>query len=452
MVQYELVKTRSATAAAFVAVVLVMSVGSGQSKGICPLTLRPAPVTNPLLGLSIGRLDTRLVRLDRRTLLPRGRGVSLERFTAAWSFSPDRHELAFASSHSPYSDSPAAVRLFDVSGLRRLRDLELGPSAEVQAVDWVAPERLLAVVHSCCPAASSVSLVDTESGAVLSRQVVEGDLVAARRAPGAFVLLLEPATFGAVRLAVAGGDGTLRSLVLDRVLAGESNSPPPRIYRAEDRAGLAVDPAGGRAYVVAANAAVAEVDLTTLGVAYHSFAHPASLLGRLHDWLEPRAPAKGAVEHSARSALWLGDGRLAVFGENGSAHWRDGRLEVATHPSGLRVIDSISWTSQLLDPRSASAVVARGTLLSSGWSWDSEAQKQLGNGLRVYGEDGRQRFQILKNRTVFQPEVFGSHAFVQKPSSELGYWVVSLETGRILRSVRNRPMPFLLRGTGSSYG
>jgi hypothetical protein len=444
------VKARTLTAAAFVAAALVTSVGSGQSKGIRPLTLRPASLANPLLGFSVGRLDTSLVRLDSRTLLPRGRGVSLERFTAAWSFSPDRRQLVFASAYSPYSESPAAVRFIDVSTLRRLRDLELGPAAEVQAVDWAAPERLLAVVRSCCPAVSSVSLIDTASGTVLARHVFEGELVGAGRAHGALVLLLEPASFGPVWLAVAGADGSFRTVVLDRVLGGVSTSPPPNSYLVDDRAGLAVDPSGGRAYAVAANGPIAEVDLERLGVTYHTLAKPASLFGRLHDWLEPKAEAKTAAERSARFALWLGDGRLAVFGRNGSARWKDGRLAVRTWPSVLMVVDTSTWTSQVIDSRSNSAVVARDMLLSSGWSWDSETQRTIGNGIRVYGADGRQRFQLLKNRVVVQPEVFGSHAFVQKPGQDLGYWVVSLASGQVLRSVRNRPMPFLLRGAGST--
>jgi len=206
------------------------------------------------------------VRLDPRTLLPRGRSISLERYTGAWSFSLDRRQLVFGSGYSQFSESPAAVRIFDVSTLRPLHDLVLGPSAEIQMLDRVATDRLLAVVRSCCPAALAVSLVDTVSGAVLSRHALTGELVSAGRARGALVLLLEPASFGPVRVAVADAEGALRTVVLERVLAGPSTTPPPQSYRAEDRAGLAVDPGGGRAYAVAANNPIGEVDLRSLGV------------------------------------------------------------------------------------------------------------------------------------------------------------------------------------------
>ncbi len=444
-------KARTLTAAAFVAAALVTSVGSGQSKGIRPLVLRPAPVTSPLLGISFSRLDTRLVRLDPRSLLPRGRSISLERYTGAWSFSPDRRQLVFGSGYSQLSESPAAVRFFDVSTLRPLHDLVLGPSAEIQVLDWAAPDRLLAVVRSCCPAASSVSLVDTASGAVLARHALAGELVAAGRARAALVLLLEPTSFGPVRLAVAGADGALRTVDLDRVLGGPSTTPAPQSYRTEDRAGLAVDASGARAYAVAANGPIGEVDLASLGVTYHTLAQPVSFLGRLHDWLEPRAQAKtGALERSARSALWLGDGRLAVFGSDGTARWQDGRLEVRTRPSGLTVIDTSTWQSQVLDPGSAWAVVARDALLSFGATWDSAKQRETGSGLRVYGRDGAERLHLFGSRAIAIVEVFGSRAFVHRSSPDSDYSIVSLTSGRVLRTI-HRDLPLVLRGAGSGY-
>src|SRR6266496_1106047 len=107
-------KARTAPAA-LVASALVTFVGSGQSTGIGrPLTLRPAAVTNPLLGIRYGRPGASLVRLDPRTLMPRGPGLSLERYTGTWSFSPDRRQLVFGSAWSPDSDGPAAIRFVDV--------------------------------------------------------------------------------------------------------------------------------------------------------------------------------------------------------------------------------------------------------------------------------------------------------------------------------------------------
>jgi hypothetical protein len=66
------------------------------------------------------------------------------------------------------------------------------------------------------------------------------------------------------------------------------------------------------------------------------------------------------------------------------------------------VIDTHAWTSQAVDPRADSAVVARDALLSSGSSWDSGKQQLVGNGLKVYGPDGRKRFQLLGKRAIVQ--------------------------------------------------
>jgi len=60
--------------------------------------------------------------------------------------------------------------------------------------------------------------------------------------------------------------------------------------------GSAVDAAGARAFVVQAGAPVAEVDLRTLRVRYHTLSQPISFFGRLHDWLnrtQKRRQTKG---------------------------------------------------------------------------------------------------------------------------------------------------------------
>src|SRR5439155_346056 len=148
--------------AAVAALALVTFVGSGQSEGIGrPLLLRPATVTNPLLGVR----DGSLVRLKPGTLMPKGRGLLLGAYSGVWSFAP-------------------------------------------------------------------------------------------------------------VRFAVVGSDGTLRSAALDQVRAGVTKTAAPQAYTQVDLAGLAVDPSAGRAYVVAANDPVAEVDLRTLAVGYHTPSRP----------------------------------------------------------------------------------------------------------------------------------------------------------------------------------
>ena len=152
---------------------------------------------------------------------------------------------------------------------------------------------------------------------------------------------------------------------------------------------------------------------------------------------------------SIRRAVYLGDGRLAVFGQNGTADQTSG-FRVRTKPSGLTVIDTAAWASRVLDPRSAAAVVARGKLLSYGWKWDSLTQAETGNGLRVYGEDGSLRLQLLARAAISELEVVGARAFVRRYGPYEAYSIVSLTSGRVLGNV-DHELPLVLRGAGSGF-
>jgi hypothetical protein len=266
---------------------------------------------------------------------------------------------------------------------------------------------------------------------------------------GALVLLLVPATLGPVGLAVAGSDGSYRSVELSRIEAGLSTTEPPNSYHQRDDAGLAVDRAGGRAYVVAAGDPVAEVDLASLAVTYHVPAQPISLLGRLHDWVEPQAQAKELLTRSTRAAIWLGDGRFAVVGMNGTGHWTTRRLEVKMVPSGLQVVDTRDWSARTVDPRSSDLEVAKNALLTWGLGWDAETQK--GTGLTVYGPRGQKRFHLFGVQPLWGAQVVNGRAFVWKQNLEHGYAIVSLRTGKLVRTIHGRDAPVLLKGSGAPF-
>jgi hypothetical protein len=160
----------------------------------------------------------------------------------------------------------------------------------------------------------------------------------------------------------------------------------------------------------------------------------------------PRRRTRGRI----RRAVYLGAGRLAVFGQNGTADQEDGFFRVRTKPSGLTVIDTTTWRSRVLDPRSAAAVVARGKLLSYGWKWDSLTQSETGNGLRIYGEDGSMRRWLLRKTAISELEVLGSRAFIRRYGPYEAYSIVSLTSGRVLGNV-DHELPRLLRGAGSGF-
>ena len=428
-----------------------MAVAAGDPAGVGQaLVFRAPAATSPLLGLRYGRLDTWLVRIEPLALgsLP-GRKLALGRYVSGWSFSPDRSRLAFGSEGASLNDSPAALRIVDPAKFVTVRNVPLGMNGFVSVTHWVGPDRLQAVVRSSSPEGDFVLLVDAGEGRVLQRQRLEGSVTAIGRTSRALVLLLEPPRLGPVALAVADAVGSLRSVELVRVEAGKSLTDPPNSYLQRDDAGLAVDASSGRAYVVAAGDPVAEVDLASLAVAYHVPAQPISLLGRLHDWVEPPAQAKELLTRSARAARWLGDGRLAVVGVNGTGSWTKNRLTVKMVPSGLEVIDTRDWSSHLVDPRSSDFEVARNALLSWGLSWNSETEK--GTGLTVFGQRGQKRFHLFGIQPVWGAQVVNGRAFVWKQNLEHGYAIVSLRTGKVVRTVRGRDAPVLLKGAGAPF-
>jgi hypothetical protein len=446
-------RTRLAAVVLAAAFCAGMAVAAGEPAGLGrPLVLRAPTATSPLLGLRFGRLDTWLVRLEPRTLraLP-GRKLALGRYIGAWSFSPNRSRLVFGSEPRSLNDSPAALRIVDPATLATVRDVPLGLDGFVAATHWVGHDRLQAVVRSSSPEGDFALLVDAAEGRVLSRQALEGSVSGIGRARGALVLLLEPPSFGPVRLAVADGAGSIRSVTLDRIEAGRSLSSPPNSYLQHDRAGLAVDAVGARAYVLAAGDPLAEVDLATLSATYHSPAQAISLLGRLHDWAEPRAQAKEILFRSVRSALWLGDSRLAVVGVNGTASWKNGRLAVKSAPSGLQVIDIRDWSSRVVDPQASELEVARNALLSWGLSWDSSKGTEQGTGLTIFGSRGQKRFHLLGRKLVWAAQVVDGRAFVSRQDLEHGYAIVGLRTGKVLRTVRGRDVPTVLSAPGASF-
>src|SRR5207249_4605400 len=224
---------------------------------------------------------------------------------------------------------------------------------------------------------------DADSRRVLWRRDLAGSLQAGAGYRGGFVLVLGPKwAIGPSRLVLVDADGDLRTVRLEQIRSGwQRSGGGARSVSHQWNPGLALDPSSERAFVVQAGAPVAEIDLRAMSVSYHTLSEPISLLGRLHDWLEPKAEAK-ADEGQTRQALWLGHGLLAVTGFDGHAGVdpRGGQAEWET-PAGLKLIDTRTWSVRTLDPRVTNAVLASGTLLAFGILWDSRSQKVSGSGL-----------------------------------------------------------------------
>lgn len=430
------------------AAVVAAGVGSARSAGPLPPLVLEAATPSPLLGLAVAPpYSNALVRLDPATLRRVGRGrVVLGEHDFAWSFSPGRSRLVLG-------DTKGDLLLVDARRLRPLGHLATGVRSQVQATQWLDASRLVAAVGWCCNVEQAkLVTIDVARRRVLSRRSLGGAVQGAAHAPQGLVLLLGPEKgIGPSRLGVAARDGTLRTVSLDRIVAGMEDVPDDAPIKRYEFPGLTVDATGSRAFVVGAGDEVAEVDLTSLEVAYHSLARNVSLLGRLHGWLESPASAKSALSGPRRYALWLRNGILAVYGTDDRASVdAAGKVRQESTPSGLRLVDTRDWSVHMLDASANLAAVAQGALVAAGSTWDSQLDRTTGTGLTVFGADGGVRAHLFGSRVVWF-QVAGPRVFVALPSPETGYTIVDAAAGAVVRTLRGRPLPLVLGGLPFPY-
>jgi hypothetical protein len=402
-----------------------------------PLTLKASAPPHTVLAFQAGpEGDQRLVRVDARTLQARRRGgLIVTGHTLGWSFSPDGRRLALGD------DSGGEVFLVDTRTLRLAGRVSAVDYGQVFSTAWVGGY-LLALTHLCCdedrPETNpgySLSILDPDRRQRISVRRLDGSIQGIARTPSTLVLLLAPLdAIGPVRIAVVDADGAMRSTTLDRIVAGQANgrfaSP-----------GLALDSAGTRAFVVGAQAPIAEVDLATLTVSYHDLTAPVSLLGRLRNWLEPEAEAKVPLSGPRRSARWLGNGFLTVWGSDSEVTGQGRDVHVRDIPAGVKLIDTRSWTVRTLDPGASSLAVAGETLFTYGATWNSATRKLSGVGLTAHAPTGAVLYKRFGSSPLYGVQPLATRIAVQdKPRS---YSVLHVETGEVLRRVQGT-MPQLL--------
>lgn len=372
-----------------------------------------------------------LVRVDPRTFLPLPRPrIELGFHGYSWSYSPDRSKLVLGGFAS-------GLRFVDVRRFRRLGDLrENRRGGLVLAVVWPTPGRVLAVVQEPWGGGPlTLGTVDSIKRTVLAWRSLSGRATVVSTAAnslGLFLLLAPRAGIGSTRFLWVDVQGTARTVVLDRVRAGQES-----VRRGARRVirwwvpDLALDFPGRRAFIVGGAAPVAEIDLRTMRVAYHELREPISLLGRLRNWLEPEAQAKGETEGPVRYVRWLGDGRLVVSGF-------DVRGETPSKARGLKLIDTRVWAVRTLDRETADFVSDRGLLLAYGCCTRTGDESL---GLTAYDPTGRTLRHLFGRRPIHAVQVSGGRAYVRLE----GTWrsrggplvaVVDLRKGRVLRTVR----------------
>jgi hypothetical protein len=309
----------------------------------------------------------------------------------------------------------------------------------IGALAWLAPGRLLAVQEA--PGERQLLLaLDLAARRVVARTALGGSVLAlARTGRGLAMLIAPPRTIGPARIAIVDARGRVRFASVGRI-AGGAKLLPARQHRVEARhPGLAVDRHARRAYVVS-DTLVADVDLRSLSVSYHSLERKRSLLARLWSWLEPAASAK-VVNGYYRQASWLEGGLVAVSGtDTQQGRWR---------PTGLVAVDTSSWDVRTIDRGGTSFRVADDLLLAWGAASNEVVGPPVGIGLKAYDLEGRERFHLFDGQLVSAYPVYGGRAYVSTADArELR--VVDLATGTVV-ATRQERLPLLLLGAGDGW-
>jgi hypothetical protein len=380
----------------------------------------PASPPQPFVGLVAAQQGAPavLARLDPSSLRPVSGQVRVAEYHNAWSLSPDETEVALGVSagESVLARSQAPARrigmyIVDLRTMQVVKEVQTGVAAE--AVGWLRPRRVVAALQR-----GGTVLVDPLTGRVIRRWPSFSFPDESALTPSGLVLLLPrlresapnlPLTrvTGPPRVAVVDYRGRLRSASLGQ-LRLVVHTRGGIIY--EDRAGLAVDAAHGRAYVVAPGARIAVVDLRTMRASYVNVA-------------EAEPPKPGAA--GQRGVLWLGDDRIAVYG-------RDIGGASGTTPAGVMVVNTRDWRACVLDRQASAAIVADNRILAYGPGSPVSADEP-GTGLRAYALDGADAYHDLGDREIRDVEVAGGRAYVRTPDA---LYAVDVVSGAIQATIR----------------
>lgn len=373
----------------------------------------PAAPARPLLVLTKSpKSGVVLERVDPLSLERLSPYVPVGEYHDAWSLSPDGSHLALGVSSGQSLLLPSSplrgrigIYIVDLQAMELVREVQTGIAAG--ALGWLAPSRLVAALLR-----GGTVLVDPLEGTILRRWHGFSSPDASARTPNGLVMVFggsasTPRGTVIPRLAVADARGRFRRVVLERIHLAVH----PRVYYA-DRPGLAVDSSRDRAFVFAAGAPAATVDLRTMRVSYHRLASEPSV-----------SPTKRVLARDRR-ALWLGDGRVLVFGYDSLS--RASHDSFASVPAGARLIDTATWKTRLLDPMADSAVSTAGMILA----YRSRGQER--DGLRMYTVDGRRVATLLDGEHVNDVVVAGGWAYVRTQNA---LYLLDVVSKRIVNTI-----------------
>jgi hypothetical protein len=412
---------RSMCAVLVLVLVLVLAACRGDEK----TTVRAEPATVTAQTALVVR-GGRLVEIDVRTLKPLpGRAVHLRGHNGGIGPAPDGARVALGGAKS--------VRIVDLTSFEVVADLPK-PRGYSRIVSWGDPDWIVVVSEVFWRDRVDVLVLDAESGQRLSRRpfAVEGGWPwAAQAAGGNVAFLLHP--FGGVgptRLVHVDRSGRSRLYRLDRIVSGNEWTEESSVTR-EIWPALELDGEGRHAYVVGADDLVADVDLERGRVEYHSLEPSPSLATRLWNWLEPDAEAK-ASDWTQLGALWLGEGRLAVYGMqtvpliDGDTHHEVGEA------LGFRLVDTTDWSVRMVNDQIIWMDRWGDTLLAYGDLWSSVTEQYSGIGLRAYDLDGDEVFHVFDDQRVRTAAIVGDRV-IARLGEAMTPVAVEVRTGRVQR-------------------
>lgn len=440
---------------AAVAAALTSAATSPQS-GLAVPSVADARVKEPreLLGTvwREAKRMTELVHVDPTTLRPLAEpSLRVGNYGMPWAYSRTGDRLAIATHVEGRRGITASLQILDPATFRRSLALPLG-NANVIALAWLEPDRVVALQVALHPERFEVLVVSPSAKRVIARTPLDGDLNGVQRTPNALVVLLSPkGRIGAATLAVAGANGEVRTVALDRIWIGfeRSDGDSGEFAGTQRGAGFTVDPDAGRAFVFPAGSDAAGIDLASLAVTYHTPREPVSLFGRLRRFLDPTATAK-VIDGPSRTARWLGNGLVAVTGAD-YATWKDGdsRYQTRVTPAGLVVVDTNTWQIRRIDRDATWVVHSDGVLLATGGTSDSSRRVSTSMGLAAYTADGSRRFRLFDGEHVLVWRAFRGRAYVGKNGEP--FRIVDIASGRVVGTRRDAP-PWLLIDDGFVLG
>jgi hypothetical protein len=355
---------------------------------------------------SLGKL--RLFLADPLTLRPRGT-TSVDLAGHGWPYAFDGTRSRAAFGRWPQAPS---LRLVDARRLRIVRDVRLGHRrAEIKAVAWLG--RQIVVLLEREPRTLVLLRVDPEVGRVVSAVGLGRWSAEAAATQSRFVVLLAPRErIASARLVVVSPE-RIRTVELERVSAGSlpgSRGKPSTVIQP----GLAVSPREPRAWVVGA-AEAAEVDLETLAVRYRGKER------------HPSATLKEPVVGSARDVQWLSPGRLVVAGWDATR--KDGG-RIVFEPTGIRLLDTASWSDRTIHARAQLVYVRPPRLLTIA---PGEGCTTLA--LTAYTLSGAELYRVCEQRATGEVLFAGRYARLGRVDGRVA--VVDLTTGAVAARARD---------------